>query len=88
MYVFRTINLFSLYLKKYLQVTDMDLEIIAATGNSPSSDSGLGMTVSDLKIRYLQVSKDKFYKYFSFVYHTETFILTRTYSHAHTFFKN
>lgn len=31
----------------------MDLEIIAATGRSPSSDSGLGMTVSDIKHRYL-----------------------------------
>ncbi|XP_055856854.1 uncharacterized protein LOC129919817 isoform X2 [Episyrphus balteatus] len=34
-----------------MPVTDVDLEIIAATGRSPSSDSGLGMTVSDIKHR-------------------------------------
>ncbi|XP_070070675.1 whirlin isoform X3 [Drosophila takahashii] len=34
-----------------LPVTADDLEIIAATGRSPSSDSGLGMTVSDIHKR-------------------------------------
>ncbi|KAM7355394.1 whirlin protein dyschronic isoform 2-T7 [Cochliomyia hominivorax] len=34
-----------------LPVTDVDLEVSAATGRSPSSDSGLGMTMTDLKNR-------------------------------------
>nr|XP_036216729.1 uncharacterized protein LOC118680562 [Bactrocera oleae] len=38
----------------YLQVTDVDMEVSAATGRSPSSDSGLGMTVSDMKNRPAQ----------------------------------
>ncbi|KAI8119887.1 Whirlin [Lucilia cuprina] len=37
-----------------LPVTDVDLEVSAATGRSPSSDSGLGMTMTDLKNRPLQ----------------------------------
>ncbi|KAH8380575.1 hypothetical protein KR009_011525 [Drosophila setifemur] len=37
-----------------LPVTADDLEIIAATGRSPSSDSGLGMTVTDIHKRPAQ----------------------------------
>ncbi|TMW46128.1 hypothetical protein DOY81_008796, partial [Sarcophaga bullata] len=37
-----------------LPVTEVDLEVSAATGRSPSSDSGLGMTVTDMKNRPLQ----------------------------------
>lgn len=35
-----------------LQVSDTDLEVIAATGRSPSEDSGVGMTVPDIRNRY------------------------------------
>ncbi|XP_055383525.1 probable basic-leucine zipper transcription factor P [Condylostylus longicornis] len=34
-----------------LHVTDVDLEIMAATGRSPSSDSGVGLAVSDIRNR-------------------------------------
>lgn len=36
------------------QVSDTDLEVIAATtGKSPSEDSGLGLTVPDIRNRYI-----------------------------------
>lgn len=41
---------------KLLQVSDTDLEIIeATTGKSPSEDSGLGLTVPDIRNRYILI---------------------------------
>ena len=41
---------------KNFQVSDTDLEVIeTTTGRSPSEDSGLGMTVPDIRNRYFSL---------------------------------
>ncbi|XP_017481868.1 PREDICTED: uncharacterized protein LOC108370928 [Rhagoletis zephyria] len=61
-----------------LPVTDVDLEVSAATGRSPSSDSGLGMTLSDMKNRYRKLkkkTKEKANRRCSKIFYNENFFI-------------